>query len=88
MRPLAHDCGLCGSQHTVVSARLRVTGCWHAATVVGARGRYLMRLWSVVRGRPTCGRCLMRLSHKHDRPSARLTVGSVADTADLCAHVA
>ncbi|RWW36263.1 hypothetical protein BHE74_00058727 [Ensete ventricosum] len=59
-----------------------------ACAAFSARGRYLMRLWSIVRGRPTCGRCLMRLSHKHDRPNARLTVGSVADVADLCAHVA
>ncbi|RWV95013.1 hypothetical protein GW17_00042407 [Ensete ventricosum] len=57
-----------------------------ACVAFSARGCHLMQLWSVVCGRPTSDRYLMRLSHTRDRPSARSTVDSVADAIDLCTH--
>ncbi|RRT36168.1 hypothetical protein B296_00035955 [Ensete ventricosum] len=40
-----------------------------AYATFSARDRHLMRLRSIVRGIPTCGRRLMRLPPTHDRPS-------------------
>ncbi|RZS17130.1 hypothetical protein BHM03_00049245 [Ensete ventricosum] len=84
VRPPTHDCAAATGVRGRNLHKRYCTRWPHDAAPI-SRDCHLMRLRSIVYGRPACGRRLMRLPPTRDQPKPSV---ALLTAADLCAHAA